>query len=94
MTMNRVQFQAGLSIAEFMDRYGSDDKCEAALIESRWLAALPARRAAVATAARFGAKAGCTSSAPPAATNAASSVERSSRRPSWVCRAGSWPCTC
>ena len=36
MTMYRVQFQAGLSMSEFMDRYGSDDKCEAALIESRW----------------------------------------------------------
>jgi len=36
MTMNRVQFQPGLSMAEFMDRYGNDDKCEAALIESRW----------------------------------------------------------
>jgi Transposase zinc-ribbon domain len=36
MTMNRVQFQPGLSMAEFMDRYGGDDKCEAALIESRW----------------------------------------------------------
>jgi ribosomal protein L37AE/L43A len=36
MTMNQVQFQPGLSMAEFMDRYGSDDKCEAALIESRW----------------------------------------------------------
>lgn len=36
MTMNRVQFQAGLSMAEFMDRYGSDEQCEAALIESRW----------------------------------------------------------
>ena len=33
MTMNRVQFQPGLSMAEFMDRYGSDDKCEAALID-------------------------------------------------------------
>ena len=38
MTMNRVQFQPGLSMAEFMDRYGSDDKCEAALIDSRWAA--------------------------------------------------------
>ncbi|MBC7481807.1 MAG: transposase [Rhizobacter sp.] len=37
MTMNRVQFQPGRSMAEFMDRYGSDDKCEAALIDSRWL---------------------------------------------------------
>jgi ribosomal protein L37AE/L43A len=36
MKMNRVQFQPGLSMAEFMDRYGSDDKCEAALIASRW----------------------------------------------------------
>ena len=36
MTMNRVQFEPGLSMAEFFDRYGSDDKCEAALIASRW----------------------------------------------------------
>jgi ribosomal protein L37AE/L43A len=36
MAMNRVQFQAGLSMAEFMDRYGSEDKCEAALATSRW----------------------------------------------------------
>ena len=36
MAMNRVQFQPGLSMIECMDRYGSDDKCEAALIESRW----------------------------------------------------------
>ena len=34
--MNRVQFQPGLSMADFIDRYGSDDKCEAALLESRW----------------------------------------------------------
>src|SRR6266545_4628283 len=36
MAMNRVQFQRGLSMAEFMERYGSEDKCEAALIASRW----------------------------------------------------------
>lgn len=36
MAMNRVQFQPGLSMAEFMERYGSDANCEAALIESRW----------------------------------------------------------
>ena len=36
MKMNRVQFQPGLSMAEFFNRYGSDDKCEAALIASRW----------------------------------------------------------
>jgi len=36
MAMNRVQFQPGLSMAEFMSRYGSDEQCEAALVESRW----------------------------------------------------------
>ena len=36
MKTNRVQFQPGLSMAEFMDRYGRDEQCEAALIESRW----------------------------------------------------------
>jgi len=36
MAMNRVQFQAGLSMAAFLDRYGSEDKCEAALVASRW----------------------------------------------------------
>jgi ribosomal protein L37AE/L43A len=36
MTMNRVQFQPGLSMAEFLERYGSVEQCEAALIESRW----------------------------------------------------------
>ena len=36
MKMNRVQFQPGLSMAEFFDRYGSDDQCEAALVASRW----------------------------------------------------------
>ena len=36
MKMNRVQFQPGLSMAAFMDRYGDGEKCEAALVESRW----------------------------------------------------------
>ena len=36
MKMNRVQFQPGLSMAEFMDRYGTDEKCETALVASRW----------------------------------------------------------
>jgi ribosomal protein L37AE/L43A len=36
MAMNRVQFQSGLSMVEFLDRYGSEDKCEAALVASRW----------------------------------------------------------
>ena len=36
MAMNRVQFQRGLSMADFLDRYGNEDKCEAALMASRW----------------------------------------------------------
>ncbi|CAB1368286.1 transposase [Denitratisoma oestradiolicum] len=33
---NRVQFQQGLSMAEFMERYGTEAKCETALVEQRW----------------------------------------------------------
>ena len=36
MAMNRVQFQPGLSMGEFLERYGSEDKCEAALFAARW----------------------------------------------------------
>ena len=36
MAMNRVQFQPGLSMAEFIRRYGSERQCEQALIAARW----------------------------------------------------------
>jgi ribosomal protein L37AE/L43A len=36
MAMNRVQFQPGLSMPDFLERFGSDDKCEAAVVSSRW----------------------------------------------------------
>lgn len=36
MAMNRVQFQPGLSMAEFIRRYGSERQCEQALIGARW----------------------------------------------------------
>jgi len=36
MAMNQVQFQRGLSMAEFVERYGSEDKCGAALVAARW----------------------------------------------------------
>jgi len=36
MAMNRVQFQPGLSMAEFMQRYGTQAQCEAKLTASRW----------------------------------------------------------
>jgi ribosomal protein L37AE/L43A len=36
MGMNMVQFQKGLSLAEFIKRYGSEEACEKALFASRW----------------------------------------------------------
>ncbi len=36
MPMNRVQFQKGLSLPDFMKRYGTEDQCERALIAARW----------------------------------------------------------
>jgi ribosomal protein L37AE/L43A len=36
MTMNRVQFQPGLSMPEFLERYGTEAKCRAALQAVRW----------------------------------------------------------
>ncbi|MDP9095336.1 MAG: IS1595 family transposase [Pseudomonadota bacterium] len=36
MAMNRVQFQPGLSMHQFMALYGTRDKCEAAVIGWRW----------------------------------------------------------
>lgn len=36
MPTNKVQFQPGLSMAEFMQRYGSQEQCEAAAVASRW----------------------------------------------------------
>jgi transposase-like protein len=36
MAMNRVQFQAGLSMPEFVQRYGTEEQCAAALQAARW----------------------------------------------------------
>lgn len=36
MSMNRVQFQPGLSMFEFLDRYGTEQKCEDAVFAMRW----------------------------------------------------------
>lgn len=36
MPMNRVQFQAGLSLPEFLAQYGTEAQCEAALEQARW----------------------------------------------------------
>ncbi len=36
MAMNRVQFQKGLSMAGFLNQYGTEALCHAALVASRW----------------------------------------------------------
>ena len=34
--MNRIQFQPGMSLTEFMGRYGTEPQCETTLEQSRW----------------------------------------------------------
>ncbi|MBL8257096.1 MAG: IS1595 family transposase [Pseudoxanthomonas mexicana] len=36
MAMNRVQFQSGLSMFEFLERYGTEQQCEQAVFAMRW----------------------------------------------------------
>ncbi len=36
MPMNRIQFQAGISLPEFFERYGTEKQCEAAVMALRW----------------------------------------------------------
>ena len=36
MARNKVQFQKGLSEAEFERRYGTEEQCREAVIASRW----------------------------------------------------------
>ena len=36
MAMNRIQFQAGLSMVEHFERYGTEPLCAAALQQARW----------------------------------------------------------
>lgn len=36
MAANRIQFQKGLSQPQFMELYGTEEKCEAALEKARW----------------------------------------------------------
>ncbi|WP_279117110.1 transposase, partial [Acidithiobacillus thiooxidans] len=36
MAMNRVQFQKGLSLPEFIQRFGTEEQCAAALELARW----------------------------------------------------------
>lgn len=36
MGINKVQFQKGLSMVQFLERYGTEDKCHAAVVALRW----------------------------------------------------------
>ena len=36
MPINRVQFQPGMSMSEFVERYGSEERCARALEQTRW----------------------------------------------------------
>lgn len=36
MKMNRIQFQPGLSMPQFYERYATEAKCRAALEAARW----------------------------------------------------------
>lgn len=36
MSINRIQFQTGMSMPEFLNQFGSEDQCEVALEQSRW----------------------------------------------------------
>jgi transposase-like protein len=36
MSANRIQFQPGMSVPQFMELYGTEEKCEAALEQARW----------------------------------------------------------
>lgn len=36
MAINGIQFQKGLSLADFMAEYGTEEECEAAFIKARW----------------------------------------------------------
>lgn len=36
MKMNRIQFQSGMSLTQFLNQYGTQEQCEATLEASRW----------------------------------------------------------
>ncbi|MFZ1640565.1 MAG: transposase, partial [Candidatus Contendobacter sp.] len=36
MPMNRIQFQPGLSLPAFLEQFGTETQCEAALERARW----------------------------------------------------------
>ncbi|RDY63247.1 transposase, partial [Xanthomonas oryzae] len=53
MAMNRVQFQAGLSLPAFLKRYGNAQQCEQVLEISRWPQGFVCPRCAATAHSRF-----------------------------------------
>lgn len=71
MVMNRVQFQAGLSMPEFYERYATETQCQEALRAARWPGGFVCPQCAV-RLARASCATGCrTGSAAPARISAA-----------------------
>jgi hypothetical protein len=36
MSQSKIQYQAGLSLTQFTEQYGTESQCEAALEKARW----------------------------------------------------------
>ena len=53
MPMNRVQFQPGLRLPEFLRAYGTEAACEQALAHARWPGGFVCPRCGSANAHRF-----------------------------------------
>ena len=53
MAINGIQFQHGLSLPRFMEAYGTDAQCAAALIQARWPSGFRCRAVSAAHAAEF-----------------------------------------
>ena len=53
MAINEIQFQKGLSLMQFMNEYGTETQCEAALAKARWQHGFECPRCAHALAYEF-----------------------------------------
>jgi ribosomal protein L37AE/L43A len=53
MKMNRIQFQPGLSMPEFFERYGTEAQCQAALQAARWPRGFACPKCGVAARTQF-----------------------------------------
>ena len=68
MSINAVQFQPGMSMSAFIQRYGTEAKCYRALYKWRWPQGFPARAVMGAPDRASSAARRCTTSAEPAGT--------------------------